>query len=169
MGALVKLLDIVLFPFLLTIALAAPLMDFQAILPHGLYPDYLINLKQWYTREFGDYLFVEKPNFFVGLVWLELLFQWPLTLINLYGILGAKSWLPTTCLIFGASVFTSTVAISTELILSGKASDKMLTSYLPFLGFGVLATLRGLMPPSGKATSGSAFGRRPELARKKKA
>ncbi|KAF5746401.1 hypothetical protein HS088_TW06G00572 [Tripterygium wilfordii] len=166
MGAIGKLLDIVLFPFFLTIALAAPLMDSQLILPHGLYPDYLINLKQWYTREFSDYLFVEEPNFFVGLIWLELFFQWPLSLINLYAILGAKSWLPTTCLIYGASFFTTMVAISTELILSGKASDKMLKTYLPLLGFSVLAILRGLMPPSGKATSESESAK---LARKKKA
>ncbi|KAF5746060.1 hypothetical protein HS088_TW06G00225 [Tripterygium wilfordii] len=170
MFALVKLLDIVLFPLFLTIALAAPLIDAQTCLPRDLFPDHLINLKQWYTREFGDYLFIEKPNFFIGLIWLELLFQWPLTLLNLYGILGAKSWLPTTCLIYGNSSFTSMAAVLAEVTGSGKASDKMLFTYLPFLGCGVLAILRGLMPPSAKATSGSAtIGRRSKLARKKKA
>lgn len=59
------------------------------------------------------------------------------------------------------------VTILSELMGSGKASDKLLMMYFPFLGLGVLAILRGLLPHSGKTTS-SAIGKRPLLGRKKR-
>lgn len=166
MGALLKLIDAILFLFFLVIALAAPLIDAQTCLPLSFFPNFLVNLKSWYAQEYGDYLVAEKPGFFVGIVWLELLFQWPLALLNMYGILGGKPWFRTTCLIYGVSCFTSMVAILSELTGSHKASDKLLMMYLPFLGLGVLAILRGLLPHSGKTTT---LGKRPLLGRKKKA
>ncbi|KAE8075724.1 hypothetical protein FH972_014417 [Carpinus fangiana] len=166
MGALLKLTDAVLFLFFLVIALAAPLIDAQTCLPHSLFPQVIVDLKNWYSHEYGDYLVAEKPHFFVGIVWLELLFQWPLALLNLYGILGGKPWFNTTCLLYGASCITSMVAILSELLGSGKASDKLLMMYFPLLGLGVLAILRGLLPHSGNSTS--AIGKRPLLGRKKR-
>lgn len=112
MGAFLKLVDAVLFLFFVVIAVAAPLIDAQMCLPAGLLPDLLVDLNNWYTREYGDYLVAEKPHFFVGIVWLELLFQWPLALLNLYGILGGKPWFNTTCLIYGVSCFTCMVILS---------------------------------------------------------
>lgn len=109
MGVLVKMIDAILFIFLTVIAIGAPLIDSQTILPASLFPKSLVELKKWYTREYDDYLFAEKPHFFVGLLWLQLLFQWPLALINLYAILGSKSWFNTTSLIYGVSALTSTV------------------------------------------------------------
>ncbi|KAF2292204.1 hypothetical protein GH714_016510 [Hevea brasiliensis] len=147
--------------------MAAPLIDAQTCLPSSYFPDFLIDLKKWYSQEYGDYLLSEKPHFFVGVVWLELLFQWPLALFNLYGILASKPWFSTTCLIYGSSLFTSMAAVLAELIGSGKASDKLLMIHSPFMGFGVIAILRGLMPVSAKTTS--AMGRRPALPRKKRA
>ncbi|KAL6140120.1 hypothetical protein ACLB2K_058421 [Fragaria x ananassa] len=167
MSALLKLVDAVLFAFFIVIAVAAPLIDAQTCLSESLFPSVLVELKNWYAREYGDYLFTEKPHFIVGLVWLELLFQWPLALANLYGILASKSWFNTTCLIYGVSVFTSMVTILSELMQSGKASDKLLFMYIPFLGLGILAILRGLVTPS--RTTSSMIGKRPMLGRKKKA
>uniref|UniRef100_A0A803QJW8 EXPERA domain-containing protein n=1 Tax=Cannabis sativa TaxID=3483 RepID=A0A803QJW8_CANSA len=83
MGVLVKLIDAIMFMFLTVIAIGAPLIDSQTIFPASLFPEVLINLKKWYAHEYGDYLFTEKPHFFVGLVWLQLLFQWPLSLLNI--------------------------------------------------------------------------------------
>jgi hypothetical protein len=57
-------------------------------------------------------------------------------------------------------------SILSELMGSGRASDKLLMMYFPFMGLGVLASLRGLLPHSGKATS--AIGKRPLLGRKKR-
>lgn len=65
--------------------------------------------------------------------------------------------------------FSFQVAILSEIVGSGKASDKLLTMYFPFLGLGVLAILRGLLPQSGKTASSSTVGKGPSLGRKKRA
>lgn len=109
MGGLTKLIDAILFLFFLVIAVAAPLLDSQTCLPRNLYPDVLVNLKKWYTEDYGDYLVAEKPHFFVGIVWLELLFQWPLSIAALYGILAGKSWVKTVSLMYGSSTLTAMV------------------------------------------------------------
>ncbi|VFQ62178.1 unnamed protein product [Cuscuta campestris] len=145
MGDLTKLTDWVLFIFFLLIAAVAPLFDAQCVLPRHLFPTFAVDLKAWYTREYGDYLVSEKPNFFVGLIWLELLFAWPLSVLSLYGIAAGRSWVSTTCLLYGASTLTSMVAILAEQTQSKRASDKLLMMYYPFLGFAVLAMLRGLL------------------------
>ena len=167
MGVVLKLVDFILFIFFLLIAIVAPLIDAQTCFPLSYFPDFLVNLKTYYANEYGDYLFVDKPHFFVGLVWLELLFQWPLSLINLYAMLSSKPWFNTTCLIYGVSLSTSMVAIFSELMGSKKASDKLLTIYFPFACIGVLATLRGLLTNSSKSSSN--VGKRPAIARKKRA
>ncbi|GMY09909.1 sigma intracellular receptor 2-like [Fagus crenata] len=166
MGVLLKLIDAVLFLFFLSIALAAPLIDSQTFLPQSVFPDLLVDLKNWYTREYGDYLLAEKPDFFVGITWIECFFQFPLALLNLYGILAQKSWYNTTCLICGVSCLTSMGVITSDLLGSGKASDTLLMIYFPFTGLSALAILRGLLPLSGKITSTN--GKRPLLGRKKR-
>ncbi|KAL1362791.1 hypothetical protein HN51_011007 [Arachis hypogaea] len=166
MGFALNLIDFVLFLFFLLIAFAAPLIDGQTCLPLTYFPEFLVQLKQWYTHEYGDYLVSEKPHFFVGLVWLELLFLWPLSLLNLYALFASKPWFNTTCLIYGASLSTSMVAVLSEMMLSNKASEKLLKMYFPFMGFGVLALLRGLMSNSSRSSSSS--GRRPAFALRKK-
>ncbi|TKY66962.1 Transmembrane protein 97 [Spatholobus suberectus] len=166
MGVVLKLVDAILFLLFLLIAVVAPLIDAQTCLPLSYFPDFLVQLKAQYTHDFGDYLIAEKPHFFVGLVWLELLFQWPLALLNLYAILTSKPWFKSTCLIYGVSVSTSMAAVLSEMMGSKRASDKLLTLYASFLGLGVLAMLRGLLTCSSKTTS--AHGKRPALARKKR-
>lgn len=109
MGAFLKLIDVLLFLIFLILAILSPLIDFQLIFPHTLFPDFLIDLKTSYTRQYGDYLMAESPPFLVGLVWLELFFQWPIMLLNLYAFLASKPWYNTTCLIYGVSVVSSMV------------------------------------------------------------
>ncbi|CAL5403477.1 unnamed protein product [Camellia sinensis] len=120
----------------------------------------------WYSHEFGDYLFVEKSPFFIGLMWLELLIQWPLSILNLYSICRRKSWFNTTCLVYGLSAFTTTVAILADMIISSKLTDKLMIVYFPFAGFDVLAILRSLLPyfSQTRAVNGTS-----NLARKKRA
>ncbi|XP_009589012.1 uncharacterized protein LOC107759572 [Nicotiana tabacum] len=166
MGAFVKLLDFLLFTYFLFIAIVAPFFDGQAALPKHMFPPVFVDLKTWYTQEYGDYLVSEKPHFFVGLIWLELLFAWPLSVITLSGIAAGKSWVNTTCLVYGVSTLTSMVAILSEMVGSQRASDKLLMLYYPFLGFAVLAILRGLIPHSGKTVS---IGKRSAISRKKRA
>lgn len=101
-----------MFMFFLVIATGAPLLDSQTIFPSNIFPEVLVQLKTWYTNEYGDYLFSEKPHFFIGLVWLHLFFAWPLSVLSLYGIVARKSWLPTTCLLYGVSTLTSMVFLT---------------------------------------------------------
>ncbi|CAN1232419.1 Sigma intracellular receptor 2, partial [Linum perenne] len=167
MGAFVKLVDFLLFFVFLVIALAAPLFDAQTCLPSDYFPEALVDLKEWYGKEFGDYLTTEKPHFFVGMIWLELLFQWPLAILNLYAILGSKPWFNTSCLIYGASLIsTMVVPILADMVLSEKDTEKMMMIYAPFLGAGVVALLRGFVPHSAK--SGSGAPKRPAFGRKKR-
>ncbi|GMJ13405.1 hypothetical protein like AT2G32380 [Hibiscus trionum] len=167
MGFLCKAVDTLLLVAFTVMLFAGPLIDAQLVLPKTAFPEVVVRLKQRYAEEYQDYLMVEKPHFFVALVWLELIFQWPLVLLNIYGILTSKPWFNTTCLIYGASVITAMTALLGELLGSQKASDKLLTMYSPFMGLGVLALLRGLVPHSG-ASLGA--GKKPgALARKKRA
>ncbi|XP_054814574.1 uncharacterized protein LOC129315079 [Prosopis cineraria] len=165
MGCCVKLIDAILFLYFLLIALVAPLIDAQTCVPANCFPQPLIKFRTWYSHEYQDYLVIEKPHFFVGLVWLELIFQWPIALMNLYGILAAKSWFNTTCLIYGVSVFASMAAVLGELMGSGKASEKLVMVYFSCMVFSVIATLRGFMPNCSSASSGN--GKR--ILRKKRA
>ncbi|GAB2285284.1 hypothetical protein Dimus_019738 [Dionaea muscipula] len=166
MGVILKITDAILFVFFLLVAIVAPLFDGQTCLPLRYYPKVLVDLSSWYSVEYGDYLVLEKPHFFIGLVWLELFLLWPLSVANLFGLATGKSWFNTTCLIFGASMSTSLVAILSELIGSGRASDKLMMMYSPFMGLAVLAVLRGLVSASSKT---AILGKRPMLARKKRA
>ncbi|CAE6025172.1 unnamed protein product [Arabidopsis arenosa] len=168
MGAVCKLIDAVLFLYFALMAIVAPLIDGQMSLPGDIYPAFLVDLNRWYIDEFGDYLAKEKPHFLVGLIWNELLLLWPLSIVNVYAILAGKSWFSTTSMVYGASVVTSMAAILGEMIGSGKASEKLLMIYVPFMGIGILALLRGLLSQSNK--SGGAVGKRPAiLARRKRA
>ena len=109
MGVVTKLADAFLFVFFLLTAVLAPLFDAQSCLPETFFPKSLVDLKDWYSVEYGDYMVAEKPGFYVGVIWLELLFQWPLSLLNLYAVVTGATWFPTTCLIYGASVLSSMV------------------------------------------------------------
>uniref|UniRef100_A0A1J3IHM8 Transmembrane protein 97 n=2 Tax=Noccaea caerulescens TaxID=107243 RepID=A0A1J3IHM8_NOCCA len=153
MGALGKLIDVILFLYFVLMAVIAPLIDGQTSLPKGIFPAFLTNLKSSYIADFGDYLLLEKPHFLVGLVWHELVFLWPLSIANVYAILAGKSWFGTTCLLYGASLVTSMAAILGEMIGSGKASERLLTMYVPFMGVGILALLRGLVSHSTKSSA----------------
>ncbi|CAH2059797.1 unnamed protein product [Thlaspi arvense] len=165
MGSFCKLIDAALFLFFAAIAVGVPIFDGQITLG-GIYPAFLVDLNRWYIVVFGDYLFEEKPHFLVGIMWHELLFLWPLSIVNVYAFLTGKSWFGTTSLLYGASLVTSMSAILGEMIGSGRATETLLMVYLPFMGFGVLALLRGLLSQSNK--SGSSVGKRPVILSRRK-
>ncbi|PKI57980.1 hypothetical protein CRG98_021631, partial [Punica granatum] len=96
------LVDAVLFLCFLVVAVATPLIGSQTFPCNEHLPRALADLHNWYSCSYGDSLVTEKPHFFVGLVWLEL------ALLR-YGIVAARPWLSTTCLIDGVSVFTGMV------------------------------------------------------------
>jgi len=158
MGVVSAVADLAVAVFSLTIAVAAPLMDAQTVLPPGLHPAPLVELKRWYDAEYGDYLMARPPGFFRGIICLELAFQWPLAVATLYGILTRRRWVATTSLMTGVSTLTSMSAILGELLSSGKATPKLLQVYVPFAAFAVIAILRGLCSCSPRTTTGSSVG-----------
>ncbi|KAK2988032.1 hypothetical protein RJ640_011295 [Escallonia rubra] len=130
MGALTMLTDAVLFIFFSVIAITAPLFDAQTCLPTALFPAVLLDVKALYASHSGDYLVTEKPHFFVGLVWVELLFQWPLAVASLYAIATGKSWLRTTALLYGVSTFTSMVSHYSQCLTVIPLNEKLRLSIL---------------------------------------
>ncbi|KAG6535803.1 sigma intracellular receptor 2-like [Zingiber officinale] len=146
MGFISVLVDAVVVVFSVVLAVTAPLFDAQIVLPDSLYPTQLVKLKRWYAEEFGDYLMAEKPGFFTGLIWLEIAFLWPLSVANVYGIIARRPWVATTSLMAGVNVATTMAAIMGELLGSGKASDRLIQFYAPFMVFAFLAIIRGLLP-----------------------
>jgi hypothetical protein len=110
MGLLSTAADAAVVLFSLAVAAAAPLIDAQAVLPRRLFPAPLVGLHRWYATEFGDYLAAEPPGFFRGLVWLELLLHWPLSVATLYGVLARRPWAGATALAAGVSVVTAMVS-----------------------------------------------------------
>lgn len=119
MGAFLRLFDTVLFLFFLLVAIAVPVIHSQDWLPlsDDQIPEFLRDLTNLYSRTTGDYLLLEKPLFFVGLVWLQLLLLWPLSVANLYAAIASKSWFSTTCLIYGVSVFSAMVHMHSLITL----------------------------------------------------
>ena len=122
MGVLLKLIDAILFVFFIMMA-TAPIVDWQLIMPQSFFPKWMVEYKNWYIGEFGDILYVEKPHFFIGQLWLELVFQWPLCLANLYGMLAGKSWYTTTCLVYGTTILTATVKLICLSLYALKLTD----------------------------------------------
>lgn len=123
-----RIADAILLFFFFFISIAAPLIDAQACVPSGFFPQVLVEVKSWYGREYGDFLMIEKPGFFLGVVWMELLFQWPLAVANVYGIIRERWWYKTTCLMYGVS--TCTGMVSTHIHNTRKKK-----SFFPFLSF----------------------------------
>ncbi|GMI99835.1 hypothetical protein like AT1G05210 [Hibiscus trionum] len=168
MGFIGKVVDTMLLFTFLSMSLVPPLLDSQALLPESVVPDVLLRLYKWYTTEHQDYLLLERPAFFIALTKLELFYVWPLAMINLYGLLTAKPWFKSTCLIFGSALLTSTTAMVGDMLGSQKPmAGKLAMMYSPFIALGFLAVLRGLLTPSTKASSGYANG--PASAVKKRA
>ncbi|BAT01353.1 uncharacterized protein [Oryza sativa Japonica Group] len=152
MGLLSTAADAAVVLFSLAVAAAAPLIDAQAVLPRRLFPAPLVGLHRWYATEFGDYLAAEPPGFFRGLVWLELLLHWPLSVATLYGVLARRPWAGATALAAGVSVVTAMSAVLGEFLVSGRATHKLLQMYVPFAVLAVIAALRGLVVWSSQGT-----------------
>ncbi|TKW31602.1 hypothetical protein SEVIR_2G116300v4 [Setaria viridis] len=126
MGVVSAAADLAIAVFSLSIAVAAPLLDGQSVLPGDLYPAPLVELKRWYAAEFDDYLMARPPGFFRGIICHELAFQWPLAVATLYGLLTGRRWVATTSLMSGVATLTSMSAILGDMLGSGKATPKLL-------------------------------------------
>ncbi|RLN01172.1 transmembrane protein 97-like [Panicum miliaceum] len=110
--------------FSLVIAVAAPLIDAQVVLPRRLFP----------------------PPFLHGFVWLALTFLWPVCIANLYRILARRRrWVAAaTTLMAGVTMLSYLSGIFGEMLGSGRATPKLVKFYSPFLVIAVALVLRGL-------------------------
>ncbi|XP_050209255.1 uncharacterized protein LOC126659965 isoform X1 [Mercurialis annua] len=146
MGVLLKIVDALLLMNYVVMAFATPLIDSQTCLPAEMFPEKLIKLRSWYTQGCGDFLYEEKPTFFVAMVWTEMIFHWPLVLLNIYAMLTSKPWFQTTCLIYGTSIATSMVPVLAVVLSSGRASAELMGNYYPYMAIAILGIVRGLLP-----------------------
>ncbi|KAL6608296.1 hypothetical protein ACP70R_041359 [Stipagrostis hirtigluma subsp. patula] len=165
MGVVSAAADAAVAVLSLTVALSSPLLVAQSVLPSSLYPEPLRRLRRWYAAEFNDYLVADPPGFFRGVVWLELVFLWPVAVATFYGVLARRRWAATSSLMAGVCTLTSSSAILGDIFGSGRATPKLLLSYVPFAVLAVIAILRGLCSCSQHATAGSSSG---PSARKKR-
>ncbi|EMS47803.1 hypothetical protein TRIUR3_25187 [Triticum urartu] len=160
MGALSWAADAVVVIYSLTVAITAPLVVAQGILPRRLFPAPLVVFKLWYAAKFDDYLTAEPPSFFRGLNWLELIFQWPLNVANVYGILADCPWAATTSLMAGVSTLTSMVTHLPSRVLLGFSPENTRTikcTRVPLIStlcghFHFQAAILGDILGSGRAT-----------------
>ncbi|KAL6897810.1 hypothetical protein ACP4OV_006769 [Aristida adscensionis] len=138
----------------LSIGLSSPLLVAQSVLPASLYPAPLRRLRRWYAAEFDDYLLAgDPPGFFRGVAWLELVFLWPIAVATFYGVIARRRWVATTSLMIGVCTLTSTTAILGDILGSGRATPKLLLSYVPFALLAVIAILRGLCSSCSQRTT----------------
>lgn len=131
-----KLIDRTLIVFLTVFAVAAPLDAGLLLLRRDAPPPLL------YSKKYGVDLATQKPGFFVALLWLEVALQWPLAVINLYGVLSGPRlpwWFRTTALVFGASYSTSMVCMLNSDYRSSRTEV--------VIPFGVTHLTNGVPPP----------------------
>ncbi|KAJ0966125.1 hypothetical protein J5N97_027263 [Dioscorea zingiberensis] len=145
MGVVSGLVGAVVVLFSLVMVVVVPLLDAQVCLP-SIYPPLLVKFKLWCIDQSGDFLSSEKPGFFVGLAWVELLFLWPLSIANVYGILLRRPWAATTTLMAGVSSFTSMAAVMGEVLCSDSVSEELLERYLPYVVFPIFAIIYRFLP-----------------------
>ncbi|KAI3837935.1 hypothetical protein MKW92_032289 [Papaver armeniacum] len=142
-----KLINGLLSIYFFFLSIQIPLFNGQTILPIEIFPKFLVELVSKYARDNNDYLISDKPRFFIGIVWAELLLQWPLLHVameinkctytlctaNFFGIVKKRSWVKKTCLVYGIS--------AGSLKLVG-------IFYVPFMVVAVICILNGLTTTS---------------------
>ncbi|KAM0943832.1 putative sigma intracellular receptor 2, EXPERA domain-containing protein [Dioscorea sansibarensis] len=148
MGVISGLVGYVVVTFSLVMVVLVPLFEAQTCFP-SLYPPLLADLNRYCAEQYGDYLTIRRPGFFVGLAWLELLFLWPLSIANLYGILARKRWVTTTTLMAGVCSLTAMGAVLGDLLNNYteiEALLELLERYIPYIVYPFLAILYSFLP-----------------------
>ncbi|XP_059170334.1 sigma intracellular receptor 2-like [Physella acuta] len=163
-----RFLDIVFFFYFLTHIPISLLVDFQSVLPLEYYPQQLIDVKEWYCREFRDPMMVAAPTWFKSFVFCELLIQFPFFFIAVYGFFkGSKNckWLRWPCVVYGSHVATTLIPISAHILFYDFSNEKhpsprnlnerltLLGFYFPYLLVPVLLVLDSLFSSSYRTSS----------------
>ncbi|KAF5949332.1 hypothetical protein HYC85_011325 [Camellia sinensis] len=155
MGVLIKLIDAVLLYFFLVVILAAPAFDAQVCFPSKFFPNFLVDLNLWFTSEYAFFLcwaYVARASLPVATCHCK----------SLSYSRGREALVQFSL----PSLWSLCFYWNAELILSSRITNVLMMIYLPFLGFAILAILRGLLPCSRQTKMNA---RVPALGRKKRA
>ncbi|CAL1537070.1 unnamed protein product [Lymnaea stagnalis] len=162
-----RVLDVLFFLYFFTHIPISLLVDFQALIPSKYYPQQLIEVKEWYCREFRDPLMLSPPIWFKSLIVCEF-FQFIFFFVAAYGFFkGAKQckWLRLPSLIYGSHVATTLIPIFTHVLFYDFSNEKLpsprnlnerltlLSVYSPYLIIPILLILDALFSSAYRPSS----------------
>ncbi|XP_014663130.1 PREDICTED: transmembrane protein 97-like [Priapulus caudatus] len=97
------------------------LIDSQILLPNRLFPETLLDVVNWYSRELKDPAIIERPSWFLSLIGCELAFQLPFFFFALYAFWKGYSknrWIRIPAIIYSSHVATTLVPIFAHLFFN---------------------------------------------------
>ncbi|XP_076453388.1 sigma intracellular receptor 2-like [Babylonia areolata] len=109
-----RLLDIVFFIYFLTHIPIAIFVDSQALFPARFYPQQLVDLKNWYCREFRDPMMMDPPPWFRSFCVCEMTVQLPFFFVASYAFFkgAAKArWIRIPLIVYSSHVATTLITI----------------------------------------------------------
>ncbi|XP_064612238.1 sigma intracellular receptor 2-like [Liolophura sinensis] len=158
-----RLLDVVWCLYFATHIPITIFVDSQALFSSTYYPDALVELKTWYTREFKDCLMADPTAWFLSFVVCEMLIQFPYILVATYAFFKgprACPWIRIPNMIYSSHVITTLVAIGFHIMLHDASQSKvpcpktqkerltLLAIYSPYFIIPLLMLLDGLFNSS---------------------
>jgi hypothetical protein len=119
----------------------------RAVIPHEWYPQAVLKVVDDYANSLGDDLVRGVPDWFAGLVWLELIVQIPMIIFLLWAYHKKSNVLRPTVLVYAAHVLTTMVPIFFHFNSSLKAPHKwcVMSIYLPWAVMPTVMALRVLL------------------------
>ncbi|KAJ8298177.1 hypothetical protein KUTeg_024708 [Tegillarca granosa] len=109
-----RILDYIFFLYFASHIPITIFVDSQVLLPKWFYPKQLLDLKDWYCREYRDPMMVAPPAWFKTFVYCEMLVQFPFFFVALFafwkGIEQCK-WIRIPLIVYSTHVATTTIAI----------------------------------------------------------
>eukprot|EP01063_Lacrimia_lanifica_P037207 TRINITY_DN7571_c0_g1_i1.p1 TRINITY_DN7571_c0_g1~~TRINITY_DN7571_c0_g1_i1.p1 ORF type:complete len:169 (+),score=57.16 TRINITY_DN7571_c0_g1_i1:397-903(+) len=140
------------------------LVDGQAAIPRALYPQFAIDLVDWYGAAFKDTL-MTPPHapWFRAVVAGELAFQLPFFFVASYALatrrVDGAGWFRSGCMIYGAHTSTTLIpilaSIASDAATTVEEKAVLVGFYLPYLIFplwltAIAATSRDVFGGAGK-------------------
>ncbi|CAC5358616.1 Sigma intracellular receptor 2 [Mytilus coruscus] len=122
-----SILDFIFLMYFVVHIPVAIFIDSQAIFPKWIYPGVVVDLMDWYCREFKDPMMVESPAWFKSFICCEVLFQLPFFFVAVYAFLKGVNrcpWIQRPMLIYAAHTATTTICITFHLFLNDFSTSK---------------------------------------------
>ena len=140
---LIRFLDRLFTVFLISATLIAILIDFQP-----LYPKHTPLLKliddAFCSRYKSTFICYETPVWYYTLLFIELIFLFPMYLIGIYGMLFRRNWVRDPMMIMGFYLLTTTTVYIVETYYNDSSPSKMALIYgsIPYVVIPGLMVLR---------------------------